>query len=81
MHSISLLNRCSLPSRILRATAGVFVMVKLRLRRIDDSITSLPQFEAKIDVVESDLKILFVEAAYLQINLPPHQHASGPDRG
>jgi hypothetical protein len=41
--------------RILRAAAGMFVMVKLRLRRIDDPITARAQLEAEIDVIESDL--------------------------
>jgi hypothetical protein len=67
--------------RILAAATGVFVMIELGLGRIDDSITLRAQLEAEIDVIESDLQMLFVEAAYLEISLTLHQHTSGADRG
>ena len=41
--------------RVLRAPTRMFVMVKLRLRCIDDPITARAEFKAEIDVIESDL--------------------------
>src|SRR5436309_13663658 len=51
-------------------------MNQLGVWRPDDPVASLTQAQAKIDVVESDREIYFIEAADLQVSISSHDRAS-----
>ena len=60
--------------RVLQAAAGRFGVVELSVWRVDNAITVLPETEAKIDIIESDLEMRFVEAPGLEIGASPNEH-------
>jgi hypothetical protein len=48
---------------------------QLGVRRPDDPVASVTQPQAKVDVVESDREIYFIEATELQVNISSHHRA------
>ena len=61
---------------IVKTAAGRLVMNQLGMWRPDDPVARFPQPQAKIDVVESDREIYFIEAADLQVNISSYNRAS-----
>src|SRR5688572_5900402 len=59
--------------------ARAFMVVQLRVRRIDDGIPALANAQTQIDVVEHHAQ-LFVESSDLLEDPPRHQHACAGDR-
>ena len=56
-----------------------FVMNQIRVRRPDDAITALRQAQTKIDVVEGDAEIHFIESAQLFEHRFARRHARAGD--
>ena len=50
-------------------------MVELSVWCVDNTITVLPETEAKVDIIESDLEMRFVEPPGLEIGAAPNEHA------
>ncbi len=56
-------------------------MIQLRVRAPNDSVTGFNQAQTKIDVIECDREVGFVETAKLKVKLFAQDHASTRDGG
>src|SRR5205085_10151042 len=65
-----------LPSDVVITATGRLMVNQLGVWRPNDPVASLTQPQAKIDVVESNREIHFIEAADLQVNISSHDRAS-----
>src|SRR5436305_8546735 len=76
-HVIDLRKKANLLScRVVKTATGRLVMNQLGVWRPHNQVASPTQTQAKIDVVESNRKIYFIEASDFQVNISSHHRTS-----